>query len=211
MNFKEVILPVIHNKASVGILGGSFDPPHLCHQLLALSFLAKEAIDELWIIPCADHAFKRNLTTFHHRLAMCELAFKRIHAIRVLDIENRLPTPNYSIETINTIKRLRPDLRLMLCLGSDLITSFTTWHRAEEIIDNVTVAIFERQSYPLDDLPPMLARAHVHRGYALPNTNSQSLRELLSHDDQCSDGIDRDVWNYVIENKLYRNLRQQSR
>src|SRR5258708_38432850 len=98
-----LVLPTVKQNASIGILGGSFDPPHLCHQLLALSFLSLEPLDELWVIPCADHAFKNNLSSFPHRFAMCEIAFERIQKVLVLDLESKLATPNYTIETINAI------------------------------------------------------------------------------------------------------------
>ena len=52
-------LPSVPKGAHVGILGGSFDPPHLSHQLLALSALALEPLDALWVMPCADHPFAK--------------------------------------------------------------------------------------------------------------------------------------------------------
>ena len=111
-------LPEIKNGSSVGILGGSFDPPHLCHELLALSFLALEPITDLWVIPCANHAFKDNLTSFAHRLAMCKLAFSRLNNVHVLAIEENLATPNFTINTLEAILQKRPDLKIFFGLGS---------------------------------------------------------------------------------------------
>jgi nicotinate-nucleotide adenylyltransferase len=92
-------IPSVKSGAQIGILGGSFDPPHIGHQLLALSFMALEPVDELWVIPCANHVFKGALSAFSHRLAMCSLAFARLHNVRVLDVENHLTAPNYTLRT----------------------------------------------------------------------------------------------------------------
>ena len=134
----------VPKNASIGLLGGSFDPPHLGHAFLALSFLALEAIDELWIIPCNDHAFKKNMISFEHRFAMCLLAFGHFQKTRVLDIEKKIEAPNYSIATIMAIKKERPDLALSMCLGSDIINEFPTWHRAKELSQSCRFVIFRR-------------------------------------------------------------------
>src|SRR5690606_16507888 len=141
------ILPVVKPSSHIGILGGSFDPPHICHQLLALSFLALEPLDELWVIPCANHAFKNDLTDFAHRLTMCTIAFGRIKHVRVLDLENHLEGPSYTIETINFILKHLPTINLHLGIGSDLVANFHAWHRAQEIVHKAQIVIFERTSY----------------------------------------------------------------
>lgn len=204
----DIQLPTVKSGSHIGILGGSFDPPHLCHQLLALSFLTLEPIDELWIIPCADHAFKDELTSFRHRFAMSEIAFKRLSAVRVLDIEKKLETPNYTIETIDAILQKRPDLKLLLCLGSDLIHSFHTWHNAALLAQKVKIALFERNTFPIASLPPLLKNAHIHRGYALPNTNSTAIRDFLARreKEEVCNFLDRDVFSYIKENRLYLKI-----
>ncbi|HXW53597.1 MAG TPA: nicotinate-nicotinamide nucleotide adenylyltransferase [Myxococcota bacterium] len=201
----NLVLPPLAFGARVGILGGSFDPPHLCHQLLALSFLAVEELDELWVIPCANHAYKAAATDFHHRLAMCTIAFARLNQVRVLDLEDKLPAPNYTIETLRAILNLRPDLKLLLCLGSDLIDGFPTWHEADEIVKLADIGIFERANYPIKTLPKILQGAHAYQGYALPDAASTNLRDVLSSQDRPTSKqfLDREVRNYITKNHLY--------
>ncbi len=205
MKNPPLVLPSVAPGARVGILGGSFDPPHLGHQLLALSFLAIEELDELWVIPCADHAFKEELTDFHHRFTMCKIAFARLNHVRVLDLENKLPIPNYTIETMKAILLARSDLRLLLCLGSDLVQGFTGWHQAEELVKIVDIGIFERANYPILSLPGPLQEAHIHRGYALPDAASTNLRDILRGQAQPlpSQFLDRGVLQYIVNHKLY--------
>lgn len=195
-----------HEPSHVGILGGSFDPPHIGHQLLALSFLALEPIEELWIIPCANHAFKGALSGFHHRFAMCEIAFRRITRVRVLDVENHLNAPNYTLQTLKHLKAQHPSTHFHLGLGSDLVQSFDRWHGAGEVVQNADIVIFERSSYPIASLPTVLAKARVHRGYALPDINSTRLRDF-AHQNRGNASltlVDRDVVDYIAHHGLYR-------
>lgn len=199
------ILPSVKHAARIGVFGGSFDPPHLGHMMLGLSFLSLEAIDELWIIPCNDHALKESVSAFHDRMAMCKIAFAHLAKTHVLDLEHHLPAPNYTINTIEAIKSQRPDLSLMLGLGSDLLAGFEHWHQASSLALMVQLVIFEREHYPCDVLPSLLKKAHVHAGFALPDTNSTKLRETLhkSHEQACS-LIDSRVQAYIFERGLYR-------
>lgn len=204
-NNHKFLLPPTKLGAHIGFFGGSFDPPHLGHMMLSLSFLALEPIDELWIVPCTDHAFKKSLTTFANRLAMCELAFSRLNNIRVLDIENHLAPPNFTINTIQAIKQTRPDLKLSIGLGSDLISSFSSWHEATKLVTLASFVIFAREHYSCDDLPDLLKEARVHKGYVLPDTNSTALREHLRVKpiDMIGPFIDHKVKSYIQAHKLY--------
>ncbi len=195
----------IKQGAHIGILGGAFDPPHLGHELLGLSFLALEPIDELWIVPCANHATKENLSPFSHRLKMCRLAFERLRNTRVLDVENHLATPNFTVQTLAAIKAARPDIFLYFGLGSDLITEFPKWHNAHEIVKLAKIVIFERGDFNINKLPAVLENSPIHQGYVLPNVNSTKLRELLALNHHASQLIDREVHRYLKTHGLYKN------
>src|SRR6266511_3514070 len=72
----------------VGIFGGSFNPPHVGHQMLGLYVLETAAIDELWFVPAFRHALGKPLEPFGHRLKMCERAVAALGArARVSDVE----------------------------------------------------------------------------------------------------------------------------
>jgi nicotinate-nucleotide adenylyltransferase len=75
----------------VAFFGGSFNPPHVAHQLVALYVLETAAVDELWMVPCLKHPFDKALAPFPQRLRMCELAAAALGPrARVSDIEGRL-------------------------------------------------------------------------------------------------------------------------
>lgn len=199
-------LPPAPFSSRIGFFGGSFDPPHLGHLMLGLSFLALESLDELWIVPCDDHALKDSVATFSHRLAMCDLSFGRLQNAKVIDIEHHLKPPNYTINTIKAISDLRPDLKLLLGLGSDLVSGFASWHQAPALAQMVELVIFERVNYPCKVLPELLNNARVHRAYALPDINSTALRNYLrsnANNERCP-YMDPKIWHYIQEHGLYR-------
>lgn len=198
----KTILPPVKKGARIGLLGGSFDPPHLGHSLLALSFLALEPIDELWIIPCQSHAFKGELNSFAQRMHMCKLAFERLDHVRVLDLESQIEAPNYTIKTLNLIWSKRPDLKLYFAIGSDLISGFYKWHQAEAILERAFVVVFERQNYPIE-LPALLKNAHVHQGFILPDTNSTMLRNSFKQRKNTHALIDQKVGEYIKRLNMY--------
>lgn len=198
-------LPTIKPKANIGILGGSFDPPHLGHTSLALCFLSLEPIDELWVIPCAHHALKHHSNDFHHRLAMCKLAFSRINNVKVLDLEQHLPSPNYTIRTIDVINNVYPDINIFLGLGSDLLADFHQWHQAKDLTKKTEIVIFERPRFPITHIPAELAYARIHKNNWLLDIASSSIRTHDEELDEFKSLIDHIVLDYITQHKLYRH------
>jgi nicotinate-nucleotide adenylyltransferase len=175
-------MPRTPEGSRIGILGGSFDPPHLGHQILALASLSTLPIDALWVIPCANHAFNKSLTSFEHRYKMCELAFSHLQSTHVLDIEYRLPAPSYTLHTLETILKLRPDLSLTLVMGSDLMENFGSWEGSEQIKKISTLSVFDRATL-------------------LPGVQSSHIRELVKS--RNFENLDLKIIDYIQREQLY--------
>ena len=181
----------------VGILGGSFDPPHIAHQLLALSALSLEPIDELWVVPCADHPFAKNLSSFEHRLKMCELAFSRFQNVKVLDVEKHLPTPNYTVRTLEYFLQQQSDLRLSFIIGSDVVEQFSTWHESERILELCEVIVYLREGF--EAKIPSSNRILVRSGMVLPGIKSREIRAKANG----FSFTDTRVAQYIADKRLY--------
>lgn len=198
-----MILPQTKPGAHVGILGGSFDPPHLGHQMLALCALALEKIDQLWIIPCADHPFSKQLSPFHHRFEMCKLAFGHLgENVRVLDVENTLAAPNYTVKTIEAIHQARPNATLSFIMGSDVYMDLPRWHHPEKIAQLCRLVVFLREGSALhENTVPF--NAYIHREFSLPHVQSTLIREKIRLNVSHSAFVDHRVLDYLQHNKLY--------
>lgn len=197
-------IPNVEHATRVGILGGSFDPPHLGHQLLALSALAIEPLDVLWVLPCANHPFEKQLSLFEHRLAMCKLAFSQLKNVTVVDLEKHLPTPNYTVKTLETILSLRPDLKLSFIMGSDVLNHLSKWHEPHKLETLADVIIYRREGFKIEANSPFLSHPRIHDGYILPDVRSNWIRESIQRKEQKKTFlVDQKVVQYLMKNKIY--------
>ncbi len=206
----DALLPSTHRGQKIAILGGSFDPPHLSHQLLALSVLSLEPVDAVWIMPCSDHPFQKPLTAFQHRLAMCQIAFSRLNNnVHVVAIENYLPTPNYTTKTLELIHHLRPGIEIYFTIGSDTLEQLDNWHAPEKLQTLCNITVFMREGFPLAPDIEGFKKLRIHEGYILPNIASTTIRQnLKSNDTTRFLSVDQLVAQYITHHQLYHTETQ---
>ena len=115
----------------IAIFGGSFNPPHVAHQLVALYVLETQPVDELWLVPAYAHPFGKQLVDFEHRVAMCELAARALGPrAKVSRAEEELATrPGFvASRTLDLIEHLGgPDRQLRLVCGTDILGETAKW------------------------------------------------------------------------------------
>ncbi len=119
----------------IAIYGGSFDPPHTGHKLLAEN-LAKECnADMVYIIPAATSPFKNGTNaSAEERLEMCKLCFSS-ELFTVSDIEIKRGGKSYTIDTVKAVRDLHPESELFLFMGDDMLLSFHKWYKFREILE----------------------------------------------------------------------------
>jgi nicotinate-nucleotide adenylyltransferase len=181
----------------IAFLGGSFDPPHVAHVLLATYALLRGEVDEVLVVPVYEHAFGKRLAGFSDRVAMCELAFQGLRGVRVTRVEEQLPRPNRTLRTLQHLVAEQPDASFRLIIGSDVLAEAAKWHAFDEVT---------RLAPPLVVSRP----GHAQLGAALmPDVSSSQVRELLARRDEAALGklaelVPRAVLDYVLEHDLYR-------
>lgn len=112
----------------VACFGGSFNPPHVGHAMVASWLLWTERVEEVWLIPTFVHAFDKDLAPFSRRYDACErLAALLGPRVRALDIEAHLPAPSYTVHTLDALAQAHPGARLQLVLGADNLSSLQKW------------------------------------------------------------------------------------
>lgn len=128
-------------KTTVGILGGSYDPPHLAHFLLANKI--KEVVDEVWITPCGHRPDKPMLSPYNTRLEMCRLAFPDFI---VSDYEQGKPMiPTYLLLT--QLSETYPDKKFYFVMGMDLLETLHTWNYFDQLTNEVNFLVVNRGGY----------------------------------------------------------------
>ena len=130
----------------IAIYGGSFDPPHKGHVLLAKNLAKICGTEKIIIVPAALSPFKQSSSACpEDRLEMCKLAFSD-DLFEISDIEIKRGGKSYTIDTLTQMKGKYPDSKLFLFMGDDMLLSFNHWHKHKEILDLATIVCACRSS-----------------------------------------------------------------
>lgn len=183
----------------IAVFGGSFDPPHLGHTLVAAYVLSRFCPDRVLVAPTLAHPFDKRLSAFEHRVAMCEFAMADLRRVEVSTIESELAPPNLTVRLLQALTARFPGATLELVIGSDLVGETAQWHDFEQI----------RRLAP----PLVVPRAgHLPKGFApdapaLPAISSTFVRERVLRGEPIDDCVCPAVARYIAEHALYRNER----
>lgn len=119
----------------IGIFGGTFDPVHFGHLLLAESCREQLELNEVWFVPAAipPHKREQQVTTPAARVDMLKLAIGGNEAFRVSEIELAREGVSYTVETLAEVKRLRPEAELFLLVGADTLHDLPNWREPRQV------------------------------------------------------------------------------
>jgi nicotinate-nucleotide adenylyltransferase len=180
----------------VGILGGTFDPPHLGHYAIAEAVLGRKLVDAVWFLPCWKHAFGKEPTSFHHRAAMCYLMIKENPQMLVSTAEAEIKS-TYSVEILKYLKAGNQGKEFNLILGADNYWKMKDWKTSEEVLSLAPPIWVTR---PGVEDPPGEIIQHQH------DASSTEVRQLINSAltiEQISRLLAPEVFKYILEHKLY--------
>jgi len=131
----------------VGILGGTFNPPHLGHLVCAQEAFRELDLDQVILIPARvpPHKPVEDEPGAEHRLALCRLAVQDDERFEVSEIELGRDGPSYTVDTLMQLSSEAPDNELFLIVGGDIAVGLPQWHRAERVLELASVAIAKRR------------------------------------------------------------------
>ncbi|HWP81271.1 MAG TPA: nicotinate-nucleotide adenylyltransferase [Bacteroidota bacterium] len=165
----------------IGIFGGTFDPPHLAHLIIAEHAREQLKLDKVIFIPARipPHKIGRRTTKAEDRMWMTELAVVGNPFFSVSDIEVSRQGVSYTLDTLKALKTIYPKSQFYLLLGSDNYASFHTWHKPNVIRQLSSIAVYRRGDAvgrvagvtllqgPLIDLSSSLIRRRVRKGLSI--------------------------------------------
>lgn len=129
----------------LGILGGSFDPPHTGHLLVAQDAVSALGLDRLLVVPTAKQPLKGYHTAdTEHRLAMTRACFAGIDGIEVDPIEIERGGLSFMVDTVEAVKRRWPHADLHLLIGSDVVPTLHRWHAVDRLLQLVQLVVLTR-------------------------------------------------------------------
>ena len=204
------------SEPKVGILGGTFDPPHLAHLRIAEEALEAFSLDEVWFCPAFDppHRKEKPKADFEKRLHMTSLAVENNHAFKVIDIE-RGESPSYTIITLQKLKKLFPQVNFYLIIGWDSFLEFETWYRYQEIIDLAELIVCTRGNMDKAEASAIFSKKveaywgsskkeRVHLLFVFPfEISSSAIRKLRANGKSIRYLVPEGVYAYILEMGLY--------
>lgn len=130
----------------LGLFGGTFDPPHLGHLILARDAREALGLDSVVWIPALQSPFKAgaDASPASARLALVEAAVRGAEGFEVWSGELDRPAPSYTVDTVRHFRSTFPEAELYLLLGTDQWSQFTRWHRADDIADCAHIVVLHR-------------------------------------------------------------------
>lgn len=136
----------------MAVYGGSFNPPHVGHAMVASWLSWTDRADEVWLLPAFAHPFEKELASWDDRVAMCEaLAHELGPRVRVCDVECRLPVPSYTVDTLRHLRDLHPGHTFRLVVGADNLPDLPKWKDWARIEAEFSPIVVGRQGCPVPE------------------------------------------------------------
>jgi nicotinate-nucleotide adenylyltransferase len=193
--------------AAIGILGGTFDPPHAGHVAAAVAAHKQLGLDEVRVIPAGQAPLRAGapVASAADRVAMCRLAFAEHPWAVVDDRETRRAGTSWSVDTARELVREHPDALRVWILGADQLARLDRWKDVVELCGLVEFAVLSREG--ISTLPPpslaTVIRLSVLKAPEV-RVSSTALREALRRGDSPRNGLPLGVARHIDERSLYQ-------
>ena len=196
----------------IGVFGGTFDPPHIGHLILAGEAVHQFQLDRLlWVLtPEPPHKLESPITPLVHRSAMLRgmIAHNPVFEFSTIEIDR--PGPHYSVDTVRLLFQQEPDAEIMLLIGGDSLRDLPTWRFAPDLVAAVSkIGVMRRPGDSTDlaaleeKLPGITKKLHLIDALLQPVSSSE-LRRRISNGELYRYYVTPEVYDYIEENRLYR-------
>lgn len=190
---------------ATGLMGGTFDPIHIAHLILAEEVRERLDLDRLLFVPAArpPHKDERAVSPFEHRLAMVRLAIEGNPALGLSDIEMERPGKSYTIQTIRELRSRLGGDRLTFIIGADSLAAFLTWKNPMELLSECRVVVVGRPGISLDGLDENVRERALILETPMFDVSSSDIRDRVSAGRSFRYLVPPGVWDYIREKNLY--------
>jgi nicotinate-nucleotide adenylyltransferase len=200
----------------VGVFGGTFDPVHFGHLILAEQAREQGQLDQVWFIPAARPPHKREdeLTRFDYRAEMLSLAIAGNPAFQILELEKERPGPSYTVDTLTELRRRTPAADFWLLIGSDTLEDLGSWHERQRVPELAGLLVMPRPGHAVPDVERARRELGVTLGAELRmhvlevpqiDISSRDLRRRAAAGRSLRYLLPRAVEVYIREKHLYRS------
>jgi nicotinate-nucleotide adenylyltransferase len=200
------------SRKKIGLFGGTFDPPHIGHLILASEAVHQLGLSRLlWMLsPDPPHKLEQPITPLLHRLEMLKLATADNPAFEISRLEIERPGPHYTIDTVRQLSQLEPNADIVLLLGGDSLRDLPTWRLYVDLVAEVSkIGVMRRPGDPFDmpaleEKIPGVTDKVVFIDAPLQDLASREIRRRVASGETYRYYIHPAVYDYIRANHLYR-------
>ena len=191
----------------IGIFGGSFNPIHNGHAIIANYIMQHGGLDQLWLMVSPQNPLKQphEMAGELHRLRMTEMVSHRIDGVETSAFEFTMPRPSYTIDTLHALQEKFPDDEFWLVIGADNWAVWDRWRAHDEILQQFHLLIYPRLGYEVNIPDELADRVHLVNAPII-ELSSTTIRELLSQGQSIAFYVPADVEQYIVKHQLYTQV-----
>ncbi|MEE1242383.1 MAG: nicotinate-nucleotide adenylyltransferase [Frisingicoccus sp.] len=196
----------------VGIMGGTFNPIHVGHLMLAENAYAYCNLDEIWFMPSADppHKTETKVLEYAHRSRMTELAIADIPYFKKTDFEAERHEPSYTAETLRLLHTKYPDVDFYFIMGADSLFQIETWYEPARVMEQAALLVAVRDHHSKEEMIKqmdyLIDKYHA-RIYLVDmpgiDLSSNMIRQRASNNETIRFFVTESVRQYILEHNLY--------
>ncbi len=200
-------------KKQLGIFGGTFDPPHIGHLILAAEARDQLKLDyTIWVLtPDPPHKHGKEISSMRHRLAMVEMAIEDDNDFSLSTVDIDRPGPHYTLDTVNLLKSQYPYHRLIYLMGGDSLQSLPVWYEPELFLDTLDgIGVMRRPGDEVDvsgllnDLPQLAKKLNFVTAPLL-EISADQIRRRARENRAYRYYLLPKIYRYIEEHKIYRD------
>lgn len=196
---------------NIGIFGGTFNPVHKGHVSALKKILSAVSLDRVLVLPdrIPPHKSAEGLVSGSDRLEMCRIAFSNVENTEVSDWELKNEGKSYSVITLRHFHEAFPEDKLYFIMGSDMLASFESWYRYEEILTLCSLICVSRSQEDTDRLEGYADKLRAKGGEVIIvpvepfEISSSQIRDVLKKNLDCTCYLDENVVQYIMAKNLY--------
>jgi nicotinate-nucleotide adenylyltransferase len=199
----------------IGVLGGTFDPVHTGHLILAEQAREQARLDAVWFVPAPrpPHKDVGRIARFEHRVEMLALAVAGNPAFRVDEVEKDRPGPTYTVDTIAELCRRHPGDDFFLLVGSDTLKELPTWYEPVGLLRQAGLVVMARPGHAVPTAAELRGRLNLPASVPLRleevlapliDISSRDLRNRAAAGRSLRYMLPRAVECYILEKRLYQ-------
>ncbi|GGA68891.1 nicotinate-nucleotide adenylyltransferase [Ornithinibacillus halotolerans] len=183
----------------IGILGGTFDPPHIGHLIIAEEVNQALDLDEIWFIPTYEPPHKgRASVSVENRIEMLKLAIADNESFKLNTIEVDREGKSYTYDTMLLLTNKYPDSEFYFIIGADMVEYLPNWYKIDELMKLVTFIGVKRSGYSLNTTYPI-------REVEIPmvDISSSLIRKRQKEKGTIQYLVPKSVYTYIKEHSFY--------